>query len=234
MGGFRRVAGWSRLGRRGLLAAAVVVALAAAGAAFAWEGEGFSSTSLVTATFYANTVSNSQSQTCTAANNDSIQVTDATYTGTAASSDAHLNGPITLEVRSVYDATTNAGTVFADVQIGNPATPPASFEGRLIAVNASGHLQGLLTGHENGGGGLLANVTATFSAGGGFNSSSSQGMIGSGPGTNTAIVTGAGCTQSGGDEDQNDNDQDEHSGGDNHGGIASFNHSHSDDHDSQH
>jgi len=48
--------------RRGLLVAGVVVALAMAGAAFAWEG--LSSASLVSATFYANAVASSQSQTC--------------------------------------------------------------------------------------------------------------------------------------------------------------------------
>jgi hypothetical protein len=218
--------------------AGVVIALAMSGAALAWEGEGVSSASLVSATFYANTVGNSQSQTCTAANNDSIQLTEATYTGTAASSsDTHLNGPITIDVRSSYDATTKAGSLSGDVEIGNPV----SFEGRLTAVNSNGTVQGFLTGWENGGGKLLGNVTATFSTSGGFNSASSMATIGSGAGTNTAIVSGSACTQSSGGEDQNDNDQDEHSGGDNHNSTSnnsstgnSVNHTHRDDHNSQH
>jgi hypothetical protein len=208
-----------------LFVAGIVVALGMSGAALAWEGEGVSSASLVSATFYANTVSNSQSQTCTAANNDSVQVTDATYAGTAAgSSDTNLNGPITIDVRSSFDATTKAGSLSGDVEIGNPV----SFEGRLTAVNSNGTIQGFLTGRENGGGKLLGNVTATFSTSGGFNSPSSMATIGSGPGTNTAIVSGSGCTQPGSGGDQNDNDQDEHTGGDSHNSTSNAinNHTH--------
>jgi hypothetical protein len=196
-----------------LLVAGAVVALATSGAAFAWEGEGFSSASIVSATFYANTVSNSQSQTCTAANNDSIQLTEATYTGTAASSDTNLNGPITIDVRSSYDATSKAGSLAGDVVIGNPAT----FEGRLTAVNVNGTVQGFITGRENGGGKLLGNVTATFSATGGFNSASSMASIGAGTGMNTAIVTTSGCSshedQDGDDQGDNGSQNNNHLGG---------------------
>jgi hypothetical protein len=95
-----RLAKWSRVHRRtGLLAAATLATLALAGGALAWHG--FSNATLVSATFSANTVANSQSQTCTAANNDSIQVTRATFTGAASSADTHLSGPVTIHATSV-------------------------------------------------------------------------------------------------------------------------------------
>ena len=134
--------------RRGLLAiAASVAALAVSGAALAWHG-GFGSASLVSATFFANTVSNSQSQTCTAANNDSIQVTFARYSGTATSSDANLNGPITLDVKSVYDATTNSGSLTGIARIGTQGSS-SGFVGGFVAVNAARASPGLP--HRTGG-----------------------------------------------------------------------------------
>ena len=126
--------------RRGMFALiAASAALAAAGAAYAFHGP--FSANLVSATFYANTVANSQSQTCTATNNDSIQVTNATYSGTASSSDANLNGPITIDVRSIYDATTNAGSLSGDVVITNTA-PNTGFEGRFDRGEREGRCSG--------------------------------------------------------------------------------------------
>jgi hypothetical protein len=176
--------------RRGLPALAVaVVALVASGAALAWHGA-FGSASLVSATFFANTVSNSQSQTCTASNNDSIQTTWASYAGTATSSDPNLNGPITLDVKSVYDATTSSGSLSGFVRIGTSGSS-TGFQGSLVAVNAAGHVQGFVAGTEGGGAGLLANFSASFSTSGGFSSSGSPATIGSGSGTNTAVELGA-------------------------------------------
>src|SRR5262249_9991906 len=192
----------------GVLAiAALVAALAVSGAALAWEG-GFGSASLVSATFFANTVSNSHSQTCTASNNDSIQVTFARYTGTAASSDPNLNGPVTLDVKSVYDATTNAGSLTGFARIGTPGSS-SGFAGGFVAVNAAGKVQGFLSGREGSGGTLLANFSASFTAAGGFSSSGSPATIGSGTATNTAIVATGNCAsssnQQGDDDDQGDN-----------------------------
>jgi hypothetical protein len=180
--------------RRGaLLIASVVAALAASGAAFAHFGA--SSATAVSATFFANTVSNSQSQTCTAANNDSIQMLEGTYTGTATSTDTNLNGPITLQVRSVYDATTGAGSVTAFVRINGTGTAPSGFGGVLEAVNTGGHLQGMLSGREAGGGVVLGNLSAMFATTG-FSSSTAPATVGSGTGTNTAIVSSSSCQPS--------------------------------------
>ena len=202
---FPQAAGRLRLRRRtGVLAGAALVVLTAAGGAFAWHG--FSSASLVSATFSATTVSNSQSETCTASNNDSIQVTEATYTGTAASSDAHLAGPVTIHARSVFDATTKTGTVWAGIGITNAA---GGFRGSLVTVNANGTLQGFLAGFEGGGGQVLGNVSSGFSTTGGFTGAN----VGTGTGTNTAIVSTSSCQS-------NDDDEDDDSGDHGFGGFG--------------
>jgi hypothetical protein len=197
---------------RRILPGAVIVTLVLAAGAYAWHG-GFSSASSTSASFTATSVANSSNQTCTAANKDSIQVFDATYTGTATSSDANLNGPITINAHSVYDATTNVGAVSGDVTIGGGSS---GFRGRLVLVNAAGHLQGLVAGSEASGGQVLGNVTATFSTTGGF---TGPAAIGS-PGTaaDTAIVTTSSCTPT----QQGDDDQDDDNGGGGKSGLGSF------------
>jgi hypothetical protein len=212
---FSQTEGSRRSGRRKVtVAAAVAVTLVTAGTAFAFHG--FSSASQVMATFSANTSANPQSQTCTAANNDSIQITEATFTGTAMSADTHLNGPITIDAKSVYDATTNAGTVTADV------STTGGFEGRLIAVNVKGQLQGFVVGEESGGGQVLGNLSSSFSATGGFGSAASPASLGTGTGANTAIVSTSSCTsnEQGGDDD---NDDDNGQGGGGHWNHLSLN-----------
>jgi hypothetical protein len=219
---------------------AAVVTLVSAGSAFAWHG--FTSASSVMTTFSANTVANSTTQTCTASNNDSIQVTEATFSGTASSSDANLNGPITIDATSTFDATANAGTVTGVVSIGsNMASPPVGFEGRLLTVNVGGHLQGLIVGKEAGGGTVIGNVTSTFSTSAGFGSSGSPATVGTGTGMDTAIVSTSSCapTSNHGDDDQGDDDQ-----GENHAfgmnslahtfGKTMFSHDHQGGGDSQH
>jgi hypothetical protein len=124
-------------------------------------------------------------------------VTDAIFTGNATSTDTHLTGPLTIHVRSIYDATTNVGSLTADVRVG-PTTPPhaETFRGRLVAVNVNGNVQGYLAGGEGGGVHVMGSVSTTFSAAGGFSSSAAQGTFGSGSGTNTAIVTSGSCKAS--------------------------------------
>jgi hypothetical protein len=181
--------------RRLLLAAATVTALAAAGIAIA--GPGLSgSTSLVAASFYANTLVSSHTKSCTATNNDAITETDATFTGTATSTDTRLAGPVTVDVRSVYDSTTSAGSLTGNLEIAGTANPPTPghFHAVFGAVNVNGNVQGFLFGGLGGGVHFLGNFTATFSATGGFSSSGTQATIGAGSTTNTAVVTGgAGC-----------------------------------------
>jgi hypothetical protein len=177
--------------RRLLLAVATVTALAAAGIAIA--GPGLSgSTSLVAASFYANTLVRSHTQTCTAMNNDAITITDATFTGSATSTDARLAGPVSIRVKSVYDSTTNAGSLTGEMQIAGTASPPAPghFYASLDAVDVNGNVQGFLAGALGGGSRFLGSFSATFSPTGGFSSSGTQATIGAGSTTNTAVVSG--------------------------------------------
>jgi hypothetical protein len=145
-----------RTGRRVLLASAAVIALAAAGIAIAGPG-GPASTSLVSATFYANTLVKSHSETCTPpAPGDAYTMTDAVFTGTASSSDPRLAGPITIHVKSVYDTTKNVGSLRGNAEIDSTTTPPGHFHGRLNAVNVNGVVQGWFNGNLGDGSQAMA------------------------------------------------------------------------------
>jgi hypothetical protein len=187
----------SRVGRRVLLASAAVIALAAAGIAIAGPGTP-ASTSLVSATFFANTLVKSHSDTCTpAAPADAYTSTDVIFTGTASSSDARLAGPITIHVRSVYDSTKNVGSLVGDADIQSSATPPGHFRARLSAVNVNGVVQGWLDGNLGDGSHFTGSFSAAFSPTGGFSSSGAPATIGSGTATNTAIVSSGRCDHPG-------------------------------------
>jgi hypothetical protein len=182
-------------GRHVLLASAAVVALAAAGIAIAGLGAP-AGTSLVSATFFANTLVRSHSDACTpAAPADAFTSTDAVFTGTASSSDPRLAGPITIHVKSVYDSTKNVGSLKGDVDIQTSTTPPGRFDARLTAVNVNGAVQGWLDGNLGDGSRFAGSFSAAFSPTGGFSSSGTPGTIGSGTGTNTAIVWNGNCSR---------------------------------------
>ena len=135
----------SFLRRRALVAVAAAIALAAAGIAMADQGPG--TTTLVSATFYANTIGKTQSQACAGANNNAYTVTDASYTGAASSADSRLTGPLTISVQSVYDSTTNVGSLTGELEIdGTSASQPSRFRAALTAVDVNGTVQGYLIG----------------------------------------------------------------------------------------
>jgi hypothetical protein len=181
-------------------------------AAIAVAGPGPATTSPVTATFFANTLTNShsQTQTCTAAGGDAYAITHATFTGTASSSDTRLAGPVTVDVISVYDSTKNLGWLNGDLRI-SPATPsPGHVHAHLTAVNVNGNVQGSIWGDLGAGARLLGSFSGTFSPTGGFGSSSSPVSIGAGTGTNTAIVTSGNCGHSHDDDQGNSHSDDQH------------------------
>jgi hypothetical protein len=200
-----------RAGRRVLLASAAVIALAAAGVAIANHGAP-ATTTLVSASFSANTLVSSHTNTCTpAAPADSFTSTDAIFTGTATgATDPRLNGPITIHVRSDYDSTKNVGSLKGDVDIQSTATPPQPFHGhthlRLTAVNANGAVQGWLDGNLGDGSHFMGSFTATFALTGttvGF----SGGTIGANPAAanNSAIISSGHCDQGQSTSAHNDN-----------------------------
>jgi hypothetical protein len=158
--------------RRFVWIAGTLVALAAAGLAIADSG-GTNAVRSVSASFSATGVSNSQSKTCT--NQDgSFTFTRARYAGAATSSDPSLNGPITLDVRSSINTTKNLGVVDGKLRIATASGK--SSEAHFSAVYASGHLNGLAVGHaQTPYARLIANLSAGFSAAGGF----ASGQLGS-------------------------------------------------------
>lgn len=171
--------------RKLLLTATALVALAGAGFAYA-HGTG-SSVASVDATFDATTVSQSEQLSCATTDNKTIQMTSATYTGTA-TGDVSLAGTVTVHARSVIDTTDDLGTVQGSVQIGNG-------EARFSGVYDHGKVAGLLTGHvgsRDAHATLLANVSSGFSPAGGF----SGGKIGASDGGSAVELSAGQCKPS--------------------------------------
>ena len=168
--------------RKLLLTATALVALAAAGLAYA-HATG-SSVAAVQATFNATTVSQSEQHSCTTSDKKTIQTTSATYTGTA-TGDVSLAGTVTVRTHSVIDTTDDLGTVQGAVRIGDG-------EARFSGVYDHGKVAGLLTGHvgsSDAHSALLANVSASFSASGGF----SGGKIGASDGGSAVELAAGDC-----------------------------------------
>ena len=181
-----------RAGRRGLLAIATVLALAAAGVAIAGSGTP-ASTTLFSATFSANTAGPSHSSTCTPTPGDTYTTTDAVFSGNS-SGDPRFTGAMTIHVKSVYDSTTNVGSLKGHVDINTTTNPPGHVDAKLSAVNVNGVVQGWLDGDLGGGTHFIGSFSANLSLTGttvGF----SNGALGAGAATNTAIVSTGHCDQ---------------------------------------
>jgi len=151
--------------RRVIYAVAAAAALALAGLAVA-DDVGPKAIKAVNATFTATGVSSSRTRTCTNADG-TFAVTSASYSGMATSSDASLNGAVTLKARSVINTSKNLGTVDGALRI--VMSSGGRTEAHFTAVYQNGQLAGLATGHAaDPYSRLLANMSATFSATGGF------------------------------------------------------------------
>ena len=154
--------------------AASVSALVVAGIGLAHGGPG--SVQAASATFDAATVTDLHSGTCTGADGTYTR-TKATYTGNATSTDARLNGTLTVRAKTFYNADTNLGVVD-------------------VAVDTNGTLDGWLGGRAHGPhAGRVGSFSATFDPTAGF----SGGQLGTGSSTNSAIFASGHC---GGDDDE--------------------------------
>jgi hypothetical protein len=156
--------------RRLIVAGVAAGALAVGAIALAGPGSG---TTSVTGTFTATTVSKLKTATCTGPDG-TYTFTDAWYSGTATSSDSHLNGPISIHARTVYNSTENLGTVRGELKI-DPAGP-GSTRARLVAADSNGALAGSVDGGASGAGRLVGAFSGTFNPATGF----SAGNIGTG------------------------------------------------------
>jgi hypothetical protein len=151
-----------------MLVAAAVVALTAASFAVAHGFDGAKTVKAVTGTFTATTASRVETRTCTTSDGKTLVITSGKYTGTA-SGDADLTGPATLEARSTINTTDNVGVVSGALRI-DAASGGEGAKARFDAVYQSGHIAGLASGyaHEEPRVKLLANLSADFTAAGGF------------------------------------------------------------------
>ncbi|HEX5247784.1 MAG TPA: hypothetical protein VFW41_11710 [Gaiellaceae bacterium] len=169
--------------KRLTIAVIVVAALASAGVAVAHGIEGGAQVATpVNASFTATSVTGSDTRTCTTAAGKTVASTKATYTGTASGS-PDLTGAATIEARSVLDTTDGVGVVSGTLRIGKTQSHfSAVYDRGSIAGLASGHGA---TPHQQ----VLANVSATFSATGGF----TNGRIGGTSGGSAVELSPGGC-----------------------------------------
>jgi hypothetical protein len=167
-----------------------LVSLVVAGLAVAKGFDGTKSAALVAGTFTATTASNVETRTCTTSDGKTIAVTKATYTGTAAGA-ADLVGPATLKVHSFINTTDSVGVVSGTLKVDTAAekNTVAQFD----AVYDHGKVAGLAAGHaQDRHVKLLANLSAGFSAAGGF----TDGKLGGGTAGGSAVALGPGKCES--------------------------------------
>ena len=171
--------------------AAVCLALAASTAAVA-SARHAQSTAQVTASFAAGTVAHAHTINCTGADG-SYRETTATYTGTSASSNTALDGPLVVKAHSVVDTTSGLGWVDGTFKVKG-GDGKGNLEGTIRATVVNGKLGGSVTGDlDNPNGKLVSTVAGDFDQAGGF----TNGSLGNGDSTEAAIVFERGtCTKS--------------------------------------
>jgi len=130
----------------------------------------------VSATFAATTVSNVRTSNCIGAEGAPFTLTRATYSGTATSTDATLNGPVTLDLSSYVNTTTGYGTVAGKLRIstaGNGYT-----NAHIDGVVSHGAFAGLAAGRVDNATWLLGNISADFTSAGGVTNGKLGGSAG--------------------------------------------------------
>jgi hypothetical protein len=114
----------------------------------------------VSATFAATSVTNLRTSNCIGAEGSPFTFTRATYSGTATSADATLNGPVTLELSSYVNTSTGLGTVAGKFRLAtaNNGHTDAHITG-IVSHNA---FAGIAAGRVDRGTWLLGNISADF------------------------------------------------------------------------
>lgn len=167
------------------LAAVWAAELALAGVAVAHGIGGTKGVSAVSATFSAAPAGAVDTRACTTAAGKAIAITRGTYAGTAAGS-ADLAGQVTIAAESTIDTTDGIGVVSGTLAIAGPAGRTRS---RFTAVYDRGSIVGTLSGRgASKGAQLLGNLSAGFTATGGF----ASGKIGGGTAAGSAVELAAG------------------------------------------
>jgi hypothetical protein len=171
--------------RRLLLVAAAIAALTAVSVAVADGIEGAKTAKSVVGTFAA-TSANVSTRTCTTSDGKSLAITNARYAGQS-TGDADLTGPITLRARSIINTTDNVGVVEGALRID--VAPGRDTYATYATVYDHGNVAGLAIGRAHDPSArLVANVSAGFSANGGF----TGGKFGGGTSPGSAVELGPG------------------------------------------
>src|SRR5712691_8643312 len=162
-----------------VLVSVCLVALTAAGIAVGRSFDGNSkSAKSIAGTFTATTASKVETRTCTTTDGKTLVSSTGTYTGTAAG-DPDLTGPATLSAHALINTTDNVGSVSGTLKID--VSSSADTTARYNAVYSGGSLAGLATGHgQDEHAKLVANISAGFSAAGGFTNGKIGGTSGGG------------------------------------------------------
>jgi hypothetical protein len=171
------------------LTAAVAAALTATGLAVARNLDSHTNVRAVAGSFTATTASRVDTKTCTTTDGKTLVTTTGTYTGTS-TGDADLTGNATLRARSTINSTDNVGVVsgWLRIDVASGRDTQADFN----AVYSGGSLAGLAVGHAHEPAAkLVANLSAGFTAAGGF----TNGKIG-GTAGGAAVELGPGRCQS--------------------------------------
>jgi hypothetical protein len=173
-----------------VIAIATAAALATAGLALATLNA--SGVSATTATFSATTKERSETRTCTG-DGDTYEITNGRYTGTVDFADPNndLDGPITIQARSVLNKTDGVGYVQGSFRSKDAdRRGHGAFVGTL---DGSGNVDGFVQGRVNPKSAvLLGGMSAKFSADGGF----TEGKIGNGTTALPAVLVGRPCKDS--------------------------------------
>lgn len=165
--------------KRIVLIAAALGALAATSAAVAHLRA--ADVTAVGAALTATTPSNVQTRTFTC-DAQTFEVTTGRWAGTLTSSTPDLNGPATLYLKSVYNATTKLGWVEGRLRID---ASDGRTHAHVTGVNTDGKIDGWLRGSAGrGDGSVFGSISGTFSKAGGL----TGGSIGTGTATNAAMI----------------------------------------------
>jgi hypothetical protein len=158
----------------------MIAALTIAGVAVAAGAQ----TDTPSATFNA-TAKRVATKNCTG-NDGAYSITVGRYEGTMTSTNPALNGPVRIDVHSVYNNDEKAGWMRGQLRVvGLSGRAAADFS----AVNLDGNVEGLLSGRAGSPkAGLLANFSATFGSGG-----FTDGKLGTGASGNEALLFNRGC-----------------------------------------
>ncbi len=163
-----------------------VLALATTGVAVGKALKGTKSVKAVAGTFTATTSSRVDTKTCTTADGKTLVFSHGRYSGTS-TGDPDFTGPVTLDVRSVLNTTDDVGVVEGRLKVDVASGKDTALH--YDAVYDHGNVAGLAHGHAHDPGvRVLANLSAGFSAAGGF----TDGKLGGGTAGGSAVELGPG------------------------------------------